>query len=332
MYIKTLIFSHLLLLSTISNGQDWIQQSIDLTINTKFAAAESLIISEKNKNENSIALHFYYASVLISKMTHFENRAEEKEFLNNIQYVIEKSNDDLNAKDLVQKEKARILFYLGSAYGYLAFFQERTGEWFSAIKNARNAHDYLQQVVETDSTLWDAYLGLGSYKYWLNTKIYWIPFVKDEREKGIQLILKTIHNNAPGKALAIHQLIYILLDYGDFDLAEKIADEIIIQFPQSQFMYWAYSHVFMKKKDYKKAIVAYNKLSDLIEADPAANPNHKITCLARLMDMYAKTGNCKKARNINNQLTVSENYSYIKHNEEVERLLKEVSENCADSG
>ena len=110
-------------------------------------------------------------------------------------------------------------------------------------------------------------------------------------------------------------------------MAERLASEVIKQFPQSQFMYWAYSHVFMKKKEYKKAIQAYQKLLDLIELDPNLNPNHKITCLARLMDMYARSGNCKKAILINKQLASPENYS----NREVVSLIEEVAEKCTEA-
>lgn len=327
MYRKTLIF--FLLSFTGLFAQDWIQQSIDLTINTQFFEAESIIQVQQDKSDSSIASSFYRASVLVSKMTHFENREEEGGFFAAINKVIFLGEKKLAGKIPISvNERAKLLFYLGSAYGYLAFYQERIGEWFSAIKNGKKAHDFLQSVVETDSTLWDAYLGLGSYKYWLSTKIHWLPFVDDERQEGIQLILKTIEHNAASRPLAMHQLIYILLDYGDFNLAEKIGNEIIKEYPQSQFIYWAYSHIFMKKKDFKKAIMAYQKLLLLIEADPDSNPNHRITCLARMMDMYAKSGDCEQA--LMTIVSIENNiyYSAIRNNEEVERLLEEVNDIC----
>ncbi len=325
---KSLFVSILLVQICFSQNQDWIRQSIDLTINTQFVKAESLLTERMNNGDSSLAVHFYFASVLNSKMTHFENRLENHQFDSALQYVINNGKQHLENPSLQEKEKATILFYIGSAYGYLAFYQGQIGQWFNAIKNGNKATDYLKNAVETDSTLWDAYLGLGTYKYWLSTKIDWIPFIPDQREEGIELIQKTIGHNTFSKYLAMHQLIYILLDFGEFDQAEELAEEIVKAYPQSVFMHWAYSHVFMKKKNFPKAIASYKKLLGLISKDPEANPNHKITCLGRMADMYSRADSCEQALKIQRELNSSSYKEVLAENEEVQRLLSEVSERC----
>lgn len=312
------------------HAQDWIGKSINLTINTKFSEAESLLI-HRIHNDSSIVDYFYYASVLNSKMVHFENNYDETDFLKAINNVIEIGTKSIELGTGTLKEKAKTLFYVGSAYGSLAYYQGRKGEWFPAVNNGRKAQEFLTKAVETDSTLWDAYLGLGSYKYWLSTKVYWIPFIDDEREEGISLIKKTIKHDSFSKSLAMHQLVYILLDYGDFKQAQKIAEELIVMYPQSQFVYWAYAHVFMKKKEFEKAIAAYQKLLQLIHSDPNANPNHKITCLARMMDMYARAGNCLQAGKTKQRILKDPYYAPIRNNQEAENLIERESKLCRDS-
>lgn len=318
-----------LLLINVSAAGEWIRQCIDLTINTKFYQAESLLTARIDNGDSSMDVHFYYASVLNSKMTHFENDTDQQKFYGALNQVIDKGEQYLDNMDLDLKTKAQILFYVGSAYGYLGFYQGQIGEWFSAVRNGSKAHNFLQQAVETDSTIWDAYLGLGTYKYWLSTKVYWIPFIPDEREEGIALIKKTIEHNPYSRFMAMHQLVYILLDYGDFNQAEIIAQELIKQYPESQFMYWAYSHVYMKKREFPKAIAAYKKLLRLIENDANANPNHYITCLARLADMYARSGDCVLANEV--KLKIEQNDFFITHtnNDEVNDLLLRISEICS---
>lgn len=311
----------------IALARNWITQCIDLTINTKFDEAESLLTTRINNGDSSLDVYFYYASVLNSKMTHFENNKDQKKFYDILQRVIKQGQRSLKSDSLNNRKRAQILFYTGSAYGYLGFHQGQNKEWFSALRNGSSANKYLQQAVETDSTLWDAYLGLGAYKYWLSTKIHWIPFVPDERKEGIRLIKKTIEHNSYSRYMAMHQLVYILLDFGDYDQAEKIAGKMVEKYPESQFMYWAYSHVFMKKRDFPQAISAYKKLLQLINQDKNANPNHRITCLARMGDMYSRANNCQEANKV--KLQVENDTYYITHNnDEVKDLLKKITERC----
>jgi len=316
-------------LINLSVAQDWITQCIDLTINTKFNKAESLLTTRIDNGDNSLDVYFYYASVLNSKMTHFENKANQKEFYHALYRVIENGELSLENENLDSKIKAQTLFYVGSAFGYLGFYQGQIGEWFSAARNGSKAHSLLQQAVDTDSTVWDAYLGLGAYKYWLSAKMHWIPFVSDEREEGIALIKKTIEHNPHSRYMAMHQLVYILLNFGDFKQAESIAIELVENYPESQFMYWAYTHVYMKKRSFPQAISAYKKLFKLIDTDNNANPNHRITCLARLADMYARAGECSQANKVKLKIEQDDFFSTDADNDEVDELLLRISEQCA---
>ena len=320
-------FLFVLLLCNALMSQEWIGRCIDLAINSRFNQAESLLTTRLDDGDSSLDVYFYYASVLNSRMTHFENNDYQKEFYKALDRVIEKGERLLN-DDTNDFSRAQILFYMGSAYGYLGFYQGQIGEWFSAVRNGSKAHKFLLQAVQTDSTIWDAYLGLGAYKYWLSTKVNWIPFIPDEREEGIALVKKAIQHHPHSRFMAMHQLVYILLDYGDFDQAEMVASTLVKNYPESQFMYWAYSHVYMKKRDYNQAIAAYKKLLQLIEADDSANPNHRITCLARLADMYARSGACLDAGLIKDQLQQDDYFINHRDNEEVEELLSRISELC----
>ncbi len=84
----------------------------------------------------------------------------------------------------------------------------------------------------------------------------------------------------------------------------------------------------MKKKNFPKAIASYKKLLGLISKDPEANPNHKITCLGRMADMYSRADSCEQAIKIQRELNSSSYKEVLAENEEVQRLLSEVSERC----
>ena len=283
--IYKLILSFFLLWQTCL-AQDWIDENIELTINGKFNQALSLLNKRIENDTTDFQSYFYLAATLNSKMTHYENLNFEEEFYsaieNTIRLIKMKKIENLKLSD---STKAQFSFYLGSAYGYRGFFEGRKGNWYSALSDGLAAIDLLEESVELDSSLLQAYLGIGTYDYWSSSKLkfaLWLPFIPDNRERGIELIKKSLSNTGPAKFMAMHQLVYILIDYGRFEDAKIYAEEIIEKYPQSQFMWWAYSHVFYKQRAYDKAITSYKYLIDLIENSEESNPAHIIKCNLKL--------------------------------------------------
>lgn len=274
---------------------DWIQQSIDLTINTQFMQAESLIQQRIRTGQDGIEENFYYACVLNSKMTHFENLDDQNKLLTALQKVMDKTDRHLNnSNGNGRYDLATLYFYRGSAYGYRAFYYGQTAQWYLALQDGLKSIDDLKKAIQLDSTLFDAYLGLGVYKYWQSTKlkyVLWLPFVPDLREEGIADIKKAVENGAYSRFSGMHQLIYILLDYGRFDAALVYANQAIEAYPSSQFMRWAHAQTYFKMKNYPEAIRSYLELLRLIEEDAQANPSHYLFCQVRLAEIYDRNGN-----------------------------------------
>ncbi|MBD3226219.1 MAG: hypothetical protein GF313_15940 [Caldithrix sp.] len=296
-YFKVFLIIILLSRGGITEPPEWVKKSIDLTINTQFDSAEVLLLERISSDSTSLMARFYYASVLNSKMTHFENQTDAAVFKKTLAKIITDAEQMLERDHLNPHRKSRIHFYRGSAYGYLGFFQGQNGQWYNALKNGMKSVDDLKTALQLDSTLYDACLGLGVYKYWRSTKLkflLWLPVVPDQREEGIQLIKKAIEHDAVSKFMAIHQLIYILVDYGAYDEAAKYAEIAVNAYPESQFMYWANAHTYFKMHDYPKAVDRYQRLLKLIESDDKANPMHWLICKHRIakiqfrMDKYAK--------------------------------------------
>jgi tetratricopeptide (TPR) repeat protein len=274
----------------IASANDWIMETIELTINTRFDEAEAIINKRLAEGDSSLAVYFYHASILNSKMTHFENNQDEDTFKKAIEKVIDGASEHLSfSSSIPDQELAQIYFYRGSALGFLAYWQGKEGNWFQALDNGMASIADLEKAVELDSTLYDAYLGIGVYKYWRSTKLkfmLWLPFIADSRQEGILAIKKAIQKGRYSAGMGMHQLIYILLDFGRFQEVLPYAEEVVSRYPESQFMWWANAHTYFKSRDYRKAIRSYLRLLTLIEEDERHNPNHWAACRVRLADIY----------------------------------------------
>jgi tetratricopeptide (TPR) repeat protein len=67
---------------------------------------------------------------------------------------LEENENDIEAK-----------FFLGGAYGSLGRYYAMTKSFLNAYWYGKKGKNHLEEVVEMDSTYYDAYLGLGIYHY-----------------------------------------------------------------------------------------------------------------------------------------------------------------------
>ena len=269
---------------------DWIEEGIELTINNRFEEAEVYLQLQIKNNPADYRTYFYYAAVLNSKMTHFETTDDEESFDWALEKTIKIIDSILALNNTIDDSTyAQHLFYLGSAFGYRAFFQGQNKNWLAALSNGVKSNRTLQKAVEFDSTCYDAYLGIGVFKYWRHSILKyfaWLPFVPDERDEGINLIKKSIQHSRYSKYLARQQLVYILVHYSKPEEAISYAQEITERYPDSQFMLWAAAHAYHKDGDLHNAAIAYQHLLEIITDDPDYNPQHLIKCKMKLAEIY----------------------------------------------
>jgi len=295
MRICSLLFYCLLTLTNQLIASDvWIDSTIEYTINTRFDEALALIEAQLKNNPADYRAHFYLAATLNSRMIHFENQDDAGLFEESIDSTIRIVEEHLSSPSaMTASVHAELLFYLASAYGYLAYFQGRSGKWLPALSNGIKANNLFNEAVDIDSTMYDAYLGIGTFRYWRYSKlsfISWLPFIPDDRDEGIDLIRKCIAHQTRSQYLALHQLTYILIDYGDTMAAAETGKLLVRRYPESQFMWWAAARAYEKNKDYLQAVTAYNQLLELLDQDPKANPNHIVKCGLKLAEAYQQAG------------------------------------------
>ncbi|MBN2365483.1 MAG: hypothetical protein JXL67_04920, partial [Calditrichaeota bacterium] len=87
----------------------------------------------------------------------------------------------------------------------------RKWNFIGAYRDAVRGIDHFKKALEKDSTLYDVYLGLGSYYYWRTAKssflrliAFWMP---DKRELGINQLQFAIDHGR----YAVYEALYVLL-------------------------------------------------------------------------------------------------------------------------
>lgn len=218
---------------------------------------------------------FFAASILQSKMMDLETNKWESEFFSLI------DSAQIRAKKLLLQDakNSSARFYLGGALAYKGFYLARAKRYLPGIGAAMAAVKQLEKVVETDSQMYDAFLGIGNYKYWRSriTKILnWLPFVSDKREEGLRMIKLSLDRGTFTRWAALNDLAWIYIDRGEPIVALEYAQMGLSEFPNSRFFLWPAADAFAKMGEPDQARRLYAKLLLSVTSESINNHYNEI--------------------------------------------------------
>jgi len=247
--------------ASIPDYQDLILEGQSLTFNEKYEEAQEKFKALIEKEPEHPAGYFYLAMVYQARMKDLESDLYEKEFLQNLNKVIELTKPKEENKTADKWE----LLFLGNAYGSLGYFQTKKGGWFSGFKSAKKAKGALEKALQQDSLFYEAYFGLGSYHYWKSvaTKfINWLPFIGDHRQKGIQQLKlaseKAVFFQEPAK-LGLMWIYYREKRYSE---ALELALTLQEKYPESKVPLWAKAFIYYEKYDWRDCLAVLDELEE----------------------------------------------------------------------
>jgi tetratricopeptide (TPR) repeat protein len=100
-------------------------------------------------------------------------------------------------------QTTEVKFYMGYAYHFLCRANVMRQEWWTAYWNARKCRNLLEEVVEEDPSINDAYFALGLTEYYpavavtgFKSTLAWLGGMSGNREKGLEYFHKAAdHGN-----------------------------------------------------------------------------------------------------------------------------------------
>jgi tetratricopeptide (TPR) repeat protein len=132
-------------------------------------------------------------------------------------------------------------YFRGVALGSESYKRSEIGNWIGTIAKAMASTKEFEYVVQKDSTMYDAFLGIGTYKYWKSRKIeflQWLPFIFDEREHGIAMLEQTATKSSYSKLPATVSLAWILFDAKRFSEAVEWSKRGLQKYPRNRQLLW----------------------------------------------------------------------------------------------
>ncbi len=271
-----------------------IRAGIELSIRQDYDAALALFGRLEAEQPASPVGPFFHAAVLQSRMMDYERYDAEPAFLALVRRTVERA--DAYVKKVGPDPWA--YFFLGGGYGYLAFYQAKQSRLYEAFRYGQRSVAALKRAVALDSTLYDAYLGLGTYQYFrskLSRHLAWLPFVNDDRREGLARIRLAMERGRYARFSAVNSYFWIALEEGEFEEAARLAQLGLSAFPESRVFLWCAAKLAARRERWEEAVHYFGRILSSLAAEGVLSPYNELVCRRFLTEGYWRLGQMDRA-------------------------------------
>lgn len=200
-------------------------------------------------------------------------------------------------------------YFVALSKGYKSYLKVLNGEWLSAISSGLSSVNYFEDCLEMDSSFYESYVALGTYKFWKSRKLEfleWLPFFDDESEKGIRYLELALDKTSYNKNLAAVSLIWIYIENKNFYRAIQIAEKELKKNPINRTLKWALARAY-EDVNPGKAIQIYSEIINSYQKIPDQNHYHEITLKHIIAQQYVRIGERREALRVCEEILSEQN-------------------------
>jgi len=241
----------------------------DHILNEQFDSALALTDLLQTEQPEDPSGYLFEAAALLGAMTGAEANLYENEFKAAIDTAIHLAEHHLTEDS--GTDAAWLHLWLGNALAYRALWESRFGSFISAAKLGFSAAEAFEAGLAEDSSVYDLYLGLGSFHYWKSAKaglLRWMGLISDEKERGIAELNLAADSSLLFRDAARQAMIWVWLDQGHHDSAMAEARRSHEKYPEGNLFLWPLAEAQFQQRQYSAAIETYRKLRERILRDP----------------------------------------------------------------
>ena len=271
-----------------------ITHGIDQTFSCRFDSAMNTFQKVVDRWPDHPIGYFYRAATLQSMMMHYETDRWGKAFYRLIEDAMKTAKKQLDEGS----DDPWIHFFMGSSATYKGLFKVKTGGVVSGFIDAQKGLRHLNKALEADSSLYDAYLGLGSFDYW-SARFYkylkWLPWIEDERERGLYRVKLAMEKSAFSYWVSVNSLAWIEYDRQNYEEALALFRQGLERYPGSRFFLWGVGDTYFRLDRFDQAIQIYEDILESIVNDRLNNGYNEVVCRFKLIRSYMRRKNYEKA-------------------------------------
>ncbi len=246
----------------------------------RYDSAESEFLKARYIYPDNPAPYYFLSMLYAAYMTDFGTDTLEGKFYAYVDTTVSKSDSILKGR-----EDAWAYLWKGGALMNRAYYRYESGDVIGMLEDGVDACRELNRSLGIDSSLYDAYIGIGVQDYISYRFKNILPFV------GINNKWRTKLEIAADSArflrvAASSTLAVLLIEEKDWDDAIGLTKGLLEEYPDSRTFTWTLAKAYYGKRDWKKAEETYKKLIRLIETGQPCAHYPLIFAMDKLMQIY----------------------------------------------
>jgi hypothetical protein len=303
-----------------------ILEGIDLTCQENYGGADSVFQYVTREFPDHAAGYVYQAGVVLARAIDNEMEVDLVKFDSLIDLGKKKANVMIESGS----DRTWGNFFMGAAHGSDSYARVYRGDWFGGARKGFSSVSSFKDAVKLDSTLYDAYAGIGAFYYWRSRKtefFNWIPFVGDDRSEAFILLTKSMEKGTYNRFAALSMLVAIYTDAGMFENAVTCCREGLKHYPRNRAFLWGLATALHKAEKWSDAAVAYQQLLDAIMESQDHNHYSEIVCRLNLAKVKTEMHDSSGVLNLLKDVTRFQESDFPKH---LQRRAKDKLEQAAE--
>jgi len=279
-------------------------------LSCRYAEAEKAAVDFMRRYPEEPAGPLFKAAVLQYECTDYEDFSREDEFM-----ALVGGSMRLARRKLEDGDDLWARYYLAAAAGLRGSWTVASGKLIRGVVEGASGARGMEKIVEADSTFYDAYLLLGSYRFWRNvalSRLSWLPFIGGGMEECIAEVSLAVERGMLTGALGNTVLLEMLLEYDPSEavvLGERLANE----YPGCRLFSWQLGEAYKKSRRYDEAVRIFTGIADTMAADGDDDGSGELRCWWKLAVLARDVGNmtdcryyCRKVLELGERETVRE--------------------------
>ncbi|MEX1138748.1 MAG: tetratricopeptide repeat protein [Bacteroidota bacterium] len=261
-----------------------LRHGIDLTLQHDYDGARDVFRSLSRRHPKDPAGYVFEAGVIQTMAMDYEEFIPGTEFDSLIGLAKTIAEEAINE----DAKSGWPHLLLGTAIGNDAFTRAQRGDWFAAATLGMSSASSFESALDIDSSLVDAFAGIGTYYYWKTRKIQfltWLPFVADRREEGIALLRRCAEEGVYNRFAAISSLVGIYNDAEAYDSSAAVAHRALAKYPGNRIFLWGLATALERGQRLSEALEAYERLLTAIRSDSRSSRYNELVCRLKLLTL-----------------------------------------------
>ncbi|MGH8004977.1 MAG: tetratricopeptide repeat protein [Limisphaerales bacterium] len=273
---------------------------LELVAAERFGPADSLFRALVKADPGDPWGHFFWAVEIAARMMDAEQDSFSPAFSIQLSIAQQLAEKELKKLKKGKKQGARpdLFLLMGNIWGYRAIYEHRRGYWGGGLSAGLKAKKNFDRALGLDSTLYDAYSGLGNYNFWKSArtrKFLISAFFPDERKKGMEQLIWAREKGYFSRPAAAASLMWASINQKDYVWAQKLADSLAAAYPEAKSPLWALGTIYQEKKMWDSTAAVFSELFRRLEADSSQSGFNFVECRWRLANAYFNSGRYQNA-------------------------------------